>query len=69
MQDPLLLTVDQCAERLNLGRSLTYRFIQTGELASIKLGRARRIQVSALQEFVERLANEQALETRFGGIN
>jgi len=58
MQDPLLLTVDQCAERLNLGRSLTYRFIQTGELASIKLGRARRVPRQSLEEFVQRLLVE-----------
>ena len=55
----LLLTIPEACERLGIGRSLAYTFIARGQLPSITLGRARRIPVSALQEFVERLTAEQ----------
>jgi excisionase family DNA binding protein len=35
-----------------LGRSLVYRLIATGVLASIKIGRSRRIPVWAIDEFI-----------------
>ena len=37
MSDELLITIVETARRLGLGRSLTYRFIQTGELPSAAL--------------------------------
>ena len=55
--DSLLLTVSQAADRLELGRSLVYELVMRGEIASIKVGRARRIPAAALEQFVaERLA-------------
>ena len=54
--EKVLLTVGQAAERLGIGRSFLYSMVMAGEIASIKLGRARRIPVSALERFVnERL--------------
>lgn len=55
MSDELLITVAEAARRLGLGRSLTYRFIQTAELPSLKIGGARRVAVADLNQFVERL--------------
>jgi excisionase family DNA binding protein len=55
MCEQILLTVIEAARRLSLGRSLTYRYIQTGELRSVKVGGARRVLVTDLQEFVRRL--------------
>jgi len=60
--DRLLLTVNQAAGCLSLSRSHLYRYVQTGELRSVKIGRARRVPVSALEEFVQRLQDEQAEE-------
>lgn len=51
--EKLLLTVGQAAERLGVGRSFLYSMVMAGEIASIKLGRARRIPVAALERFVE----------------
>ena len=48
----LLLTIPEVAIRLGLGRSLTYQLIMKGDIVSIKVGRARRVPVVALQEFV-----------------
>lgn len=55
----LLVTVGEAAELLSLGRSLTYQLVMMGEIPSLKVGRARRVPVSALERFVEeRLAAE-----------
>ena len=56
-EEKVLLTVSQAAERLGVGRSCLYGLVMSGDVASIKLGRARRIPVAALERFVaERLA-------------
>lgn len=49
----LLLTVPEAASKLELGRSLIYRLIMTGELESIKIGRSRRVPIQALYKFIE----------------
>ncbi len=56
----LLLTVTEAARALGVGRSLVYELVTAGEIASIKIGRARRIPVPALEAFVrQRLAAQQ----------
>jgi len=52
--DKLLLTVPEAAARLGLGRSLIYQLVMRGEIASIKVGRARRVPSQGLEEFVAR---------------
>jgi excisionase family DNA binding protein len=54
LQVKLLLTVPEAAEALGIGRSVVYELLLTGELIGIKIGRARRIPVAALETFVER---------------
>ena len=51
----LLLTVDEAAAALSLGRTFTCRLIAAGQIASVKVGARRLIPVTALQAFVERL--------------
>jgi excisionase family DNA binding protein len=52
----LLLTIGEAAARLSVGRSFLYGLVMRGEIASVKLGRSRRIPVVALERFVhERL--------------
>ena len=62
MCEALLITVTEAARRLGLGRSLTYRFIHTGELPSLKIGAARRVAVVDLGAFVQRLKDDSAGE-------
>lgn len=52
MTSELLVTVEEAARRLNVGRSTVYGLLQRGELASIRIGAARRVPVTALDEFV-----------------
>jgi len=55
----LLLTVDEAAHRLGIGRSHAYIFVMKGELPSVKLGRNRRVLATDLEEFVMRMRSEQ----------
>ena len=59
MDDKLLLTVEEAAQRLGIGRSHTYVYVLRGDLPSVKLGRARRVPAIELEGFVERLRAEQ----------
>jgi excisionase family DNA binding protein len=51
--ETLLYKPPQVAEILNLGRSKTYELIATGQIKSIRIGRAIRIPAKALREYVE----------------
>jgi excisionase family DNA binding protein len=48
----ILLTVPEAARRLSLGRTIVYELIASGELPSLKIGRARRIPAIALEQWV-----------------
>jgi excisionase family DNA binding protein len=50
----VLLTVEEAAEALGLGRTYVWHLVMLSELRSFKVGRKRRIPVSALHEFVTR---------------
>ena len=58
--DKILLTPEEAAERLSIGRTLVYELIARGAIASVRIGRARRIPVTALERYVEQLAGESA---------
>lgn len=51
----VLLTVEEAAHALALGRTYMYELVLRGHITSVKVGRKRRIPVFALQEFVARL--------------
>jgi excisionase family DNA binding protein len=54
----LLLTAEQAAEMLNIGRCKVYDLLRTGELESVKIGRLRRIPVDNVHRFATRLVEE-----------
>ncbi len=58
--DEILVPMDEAARRLGCTRQHLYRFIASGDLASVLLGRSRKIPVRALEEFVERLRAQEA---------
>ena len=55
MIEQLLLTVDETAVRLGIGRTVVYELMANGELESLKIGRSRRILSSTVEAYVERL--------------
>ena len=54
-----LLNINEAAATLGLGRSFVYTLVATGELMSIKIGRARRIPISAIDEFITRRLEQE----------
>ncbi len=58
MNNPLLLTIEESADRLRIKRSKMYELVATGEIKSLKIGRLRRILVRDLVAFVNRLAEQ-----------
>lgn len=51
----VLLTVEEAAERLGIGRTMTYRLVRTGQLESVQIGRLRRIPESAIAAYAAHL--------------
>lgn len=56
---PLLYSPEDAAEALSLSRNTVYELMAAGQIASVKIGRARRIPATALTAFVESLEAEQ----------
>jgi len=48
----LLLTVEEAARRLGIGRTMMFRLVSTGAVKSVVIGRLRRIPAECLQEYV-----------------
>lgn len=60
MSDKLLLSAEQAAEMLAIGRSKVFEMMASGELESFTIGRRRVLPVAGLREFVERQRQGQA---------
>ncbi|QPP08349.1 helix-turn-helix domain-containing protein [Streptomyces bathyalis] len=55
-----LLTVPEVMRRLKVGRSTVYDLIRTHRLASITIGRSRRIPDTAIRDFIADQMEEAA---------
>lgn len=51
----LLLSVEEAARSLSIGRSKMFQLIAAGELEAVHIGRSTRVAVSALHDLLERL--------------
>ena len=58
MPERVLLTVEEAAERLHIGKTKTYALVKAGEIESVRIGRLRRIHVDAIQAYAKRLARQ-----------
>lgn len=56
----LLLTAEEAAWALRVGRSKVYELMRSGQLRSVKIGGSRRVSTVALAEFVARLEADAA---------
>ena len=50
----VLLTPEEAGRALHIGRSKVFDLIRSGELASIKIGRLRRVPVGEIHDFAQR---------------
>ncbi|MBG0819861.1 helix-turn-helix domain-containing protein [Planomonospora sp. ID91781] len=53
--ESLLLTVEEAARRLRIGRTRMYRLLKAGEVESTLIGRSRRVPVECLHKYVTNL--------------
>ena len=53
--DRMLLTVEEAATAIGVGRSLMYELIATGAIETVRVGRLRRIRPAALRAYVDSL--------------
>ncbi len=51
----LVLTIEEAAERLGIGRTLMYALVSAGEVESVRIGRLRRVPTDALESYVATL--------------
>jgi len=56
----LLLSVEEAADQLRLGRTRTYELVMTRKIQSVKVGRRRLVVRSSLLDFVQALLLEQS---------
>jgi excisionase family DNA binding protein len=62
MTEQLLLTVPEVAGLIGLGRSKVYELIASGAIASVRIGRARRVSRSEIDRFVAALQTDESFE-------
>lgn len=53
---PVVLSVQQLAEVLQIGRNAAYQLVNTGQIRSIRIGRTIRIPQAALLEYLNQLS-------------
>ncbi len=53
-----LLTAEEVAETLHIGRTRVYELLYAGEIRSVKIGRLRRVPVDAVRDYIAALVEE-----------
>ncbi|HTX85198.1 MAG TPA: helix-turn-helix domain-containing protein [Streptosporangiaceae bacterium] len=51
----VLLTVEEAAQRLSIGRTTMYSLVSTGAIESVTIGRLRRVPSECLEKYVSGL--------------
>ncbi len=57
----VVLTIEEAANRLGIGRTTMYALVMSGEIRSVTIGRLRRVPAICLDEYIESLLNAQPL--------
>ncbi|WP_380164840.1 helix-turn-helix domain-containing protein [Jannaschia sp. R86511] len=56
---PLLLTPEEVADVLRVGRSRVYDLMRSHRLVSVKIGGSRRVPIAAVRKFVDELVEHE----------
>ena len=56
----ILMTVEQAAKALSVGRTQMFKLIADGSVASVRIGRSRRVSVDAIREYARKLEDPAA---------
>ncbi len=61
--DRVVLTIEEAAQRLGIGRTTMYALVRSGEIRSVTIGRLRRVPVRCLTEYVNNLLADDIAAT------
>ena len=50
--EPVLITVEEMAAKLSIGRTVAWELVRKRKIKSVKIGRTRRVPVTAIQEYI-----------------
>ena len=53
-QGKVLLTIDEAAQTLSIGRTLLFELLMRKQIISIKVGRVRRVPMAAIDDYITR---------------
>lgn len=59
--EKVLLTLEETAEALSIGRTKLYELLALGVLRSVRIGGSRRVPADAIEEFVGRLSEDEGV--------
>lgn len=59
LPERVLLTVEEAAKYLGVGRTLMYRLIKDGEIQTVQIHRLRRVPRDAVDAYAARIQSEQ----------
>ena len=57
---PILMSVVEVAQMLSIGRTAAWELVRNQKIKSVKIGRTRRVPIAAIQDYIERLLEEDA---------
>jgi excisionase family DNA binding protein len=57
---PILVSVADAAHMLSIGRTAAWELVRKQKIKSVKIGRTRRVPIAAIQEYIQRLLDEDA---------
>jgi excisionase family DNA binding protein len=57
---PVLVPVAEAARLRSIGRTAAWELVRMQKIKSVKIGRTRRVPIVAIQEYIQRLMDEDA---------
>jgi len=57
---PILVSVADAAHMLSIGRTAAWELVRKQKIKSVKIGRMRRVPIAAIQDYIDRLMDEDA---------
>jgi len=55
---PLLITVEEAAMMLRIGRTAAWDLVRKGYLKSVKIGNSRRVVLASVYDYIQRLSGD-----------
>jgi excisionase family DNA binding protein len=60
LSQPILITVEDMAVKLSIGRTAAWQLVYKNKIKSVKIGKSRRVLLTAIDDYVKHLLDEEA---------